>query len=47
MAESKYGKYIVTELKIPEDRQKIAEFMPPMPPESYGWTITWLKGLFT
>ena len=37
MAESKYGKYIVTELKIPEDRQKIAEFY-----ATYAKRILWM-----
>ena len=37
MAESKYGKYIVTELKIPEHRQKVAEFY-----ATYAKRILWM-----
>lgn len=37
MAESKYGKYIVTELKIPESKQKIAEEY-----SKYATRILWM-----
>jgi hypothetical protein len=37
MAESKYGKYIVTELKVPEDKKKIAEFY-----ATYAKRILWM-----
>ncbi len=37
MAESKYGKYIVTELKIPESKQKIAAFY-----DTYATRILWM-----
>jgi hypothetical protein len=37
MAESKYGKYIVTELKIPESKQKIADWY-----NQYATRILWM-----
>jgi hypothetical protein len=37
MAKSKYGKYIVTELKIPESKKKIAEFY-----ATYAKRILWM-----
>jgi len=37
MAESKYGKYIVTELKMPESKQKIAEEY-----SKYATRILWM-----
>jgi hypothetical protein len=37
MAESKYGKYIVTELKVPEDKKKITEFY-----ATYARRILWM-----
>jgi hypothetical protein len=37
MAESKYGKHIVTELKVPEDKKKIAEFY-----ATYARRILWM-----
>ena len=37
MAESKYGKYIVTELKIPESKQKVAQFY-----STYARRILWM-----
>jgi len=37
MAESKYGKYIVTELKIPEEKQKIAEAY-----SKYATRVLWM-----
>jgi hypothetical protein len=37
MAESKYGKYIVSELKVPEDKKKIAEFY-----ATYAKRILWM-----
>jgi hypothetical protein len=37
MAKSKYGKYIVTELKVPESKKKIAEFY-----ATYAKRILWM-----
>lgn len=37
MTESKYGKYLVTELKIPEEKQKIAEAY-----SQYATRILWM-----
>jgi len=37
MTDSKYGKYVVTELKIPEDKQKIAEAY-----SKYATRILWM-----